>query len=355
MLAVLRKLIEINGIGPVAGRIAVDLECYVRHTTPRRLLNLALVGLQTVRHDSNVRGYPYRFYVEPTNACNLRCPYCLGWQGRPHRPLGMMTLEQFRRVVDDVAPYAYWIDLYNRGEPTLNPALPEMIAYAHSKGIGTKLSSNFNLRDASLPERLVWSGLDQLVIAVDGATQETYSRYRVGGNLADVLENIRLAVNAKRLIRSRRPHILVRVLVNRYTEPELATIKRLVAGLGVDGVFFFPIFVDPTDKQAASEWLPENRKFSWYASDGRRLGTGQRYGAACPELWQRGTITWDGNIFPCCYIDDNRQTFGNVNDRPFTSVWQDDLYVASRTALGSRAAVEIETTCTRCRGALKRK
>lgn len=347
-------LLRINGWRQMSRRLFIEARIYVRYSTPRKLANLARLLWQYWRRSLIATGYPYRYYLEPTNACNLRCPFCFGWQERSGRSWGTMTLDTFKHLVDEIAPYTYWIDLYNRGEPLLHPDIFAMIAYAHQRGVGTKISSNLNRLGESGAEQMVKSGLDYLVVSLDGATQKTYASYRVGGDLDQVLKNLRFIVEAKRRLGSATPYITIRTLVMKRNEGEISAIQRLAREIGVDNLIFEPMIVNIT-RQDASEWLPTNAMYSFYDYD-RRTNVAVGDIKACVELWTRGTITWDGHVFPCCFSDGVGEELGDAAQESFLAIWNNEAYRSSRAVFGDPLAPPVvATVCTQCRGYRKRK
>ncbi len=335
-------------------RLFIEDRVYFRYATPRKIANLLQSWWHYLRRDVILKSYPYRYYIEPTNACNLRCPFCLGWQERSKRRWGMMSLEMYKAFIDQIAPYTYWIDLYNRGEPVLHPDLVEMIAYAHKHGIGTKISSNFHKVDDAYIEQLVRSGLDYLVIPLDGATQETYSTYRVGGDVEVVLQNLRAVVAWKRRLKSKTPYITIRTLIMRRNEHELEEIKRLAHEMGVDNLMFTPMIVN-IKREDADQWLPTNPLHSFYDYEKRTNRFAVR--KACAELWMRGTLNWDGGIFPCCFADNEEEALGKLETTDFLMLWNSKPYQASRAVFRtppSDADYQIATVCTSCRGLRKK-
>ena len=348
------KHLRINGWRQMLIRLFIEARVYFRYSTARKLANLVRVRWQYGRKSLVATGYPYRYYVEPTNSCNLRCPFCFGWQERSGRQWGLMAPDTFRTIVDQIAPYAYWIDLYDRGEPLLHPDLFAMIAYAHQHRVGTKISSNLNKLDEAGAEQIVKSGLDYLVVSVDGATQETYHSYRVGGNLEVVLKNLRAIVENKRRLKSATPYITMRTLLNRRTEPEMEAIRRIARETGVDNLIFVPMIVNIASADA-DQWLPTNPLYSFYDYD-RRTNAMAGDTKACVELWSRGTITWDGRVFPCCFSDGPNEELGDVAGGSLLAIWNNEAYQASRAAFRDPLAPpRVTTVCTSCRGFRKRR
>jgi MoaA/NifB/PqqE/SkfB family radical SAM enzyme len=108
-------------------------------------------------------------------------------------------LEQFKSIVDDFDQYIFITQLYEIGEPLHHPDILECINYAHSKGLGTVISTSLSLKKPdSFWNDLVTSGLDKLIVAIDGTTESTYKKYRTHGNLILVMDNLRKILQFKK-------------------------------------------------------------------------------------------------------------------------------------------------------------
>ncbi|HEY8396593.1 MAG TPA: radical SAM protein, partial [Flavihumibacter sp.] len=143
-------------------------------------------------------GVPISISVEPTTSCNLRCPECPSGLRAFTRPTGMLKQDFFRSTIDQLYKDLYYLVFYFQGEPYLNPAFLEMVKYASDKGIYTATSTNAHYLTPENARKTVESGLDRLIISIDGTTQEVYQQYRVGGRLEKVLEGARNIVQAKK-------------------------------------------------------------------------------------------------------------------------------------------------------------
>src|SRR5277367_6222715 len=132
-------------------------------------------------------GVPVSISFEPTTSCNLRCPECPSGLRSFTRPRGMLEKIFFRNMIDQLAPELLYLTFYFQGEPYLNPDFLEMVTYATSKKIYTATSTNAHYLNDENARRTVESGLDRLIISLDGTTQEVYGQYRVGGDLEKVI------------------------------------------------------------------------------------------------------------------------------------------------------------------------
>ena len=173
----------------------------------RRILNAVLVLLSyyltRLLGRPVVWGKPITVSIEPTTACNLRCPECPSGLRAFSRPTGNLKADFFRNTLDSISRELVYLIFYFQGEPYINPDFLEMVSYARKKGVYTITSTNGHFLNDAHARRTVESGLDRLIISVDGTTQETYTQYRIGGKLEEVLQGARNVVAWKRKLGSR--------------------------------------------------------------------------------------------------------------------------------------------------------
>jgi MoaA/NifB/PqqE/SkfB family radical SAM enzyme len=318
------------------------------HSTPLKLANLVAAKAQKYLKRDRVWGMPYRYTIDPLNVCNLRCPLCPTGLGTLGRERGKMKLEDFTRIIDQIAPYAYSVELYNWGEPFLHPQIFDMIQYASSKKIAVKLSSNLNRYSQDMAVKTIQAGLDWIIVSVDGATQESYEKYRRGGKLERVFDNIRTLVEEKQKVKSKIPFITLRMLINRYNEHEIDQMRELAHELGVDAFTTGTLFVDTTDQKQIDEWLPIKEEYSYYNYSAEKLENVWH----CSDLWESLTINWDGGSAPCCWLHEKGHDIGNVFEQPLKDLWNGDAYISSRRvfAFGGPKEGPMKTICTTCKG-----
>lgn len=290
----------------------------------RKIMNFFVAGMNQFILPSKPIGYPVIAQIEPANFCNLSCPLCFTTSETDSRNRSMLHLETFKKFIDDVGQYLLLIILWNWGEPFLNPNIFKMIHYAKQKNIIVHSSTNGNVKfDTDKAEELVDSGLDSLVFAVDGATQETYSKYRKKGNLNRVISNIKEIVRAKKRKKSTTPKLILRFVVMQHNENELPLVKKLAEELEVN--YFTLKTVDMPDdigENLDSIYIPQNKKYQRYEYES---GTYQRkeISFVCMRPWKRVTLDALGEIIPCEYDYKNFHTFGNINNEgEALSIWK---------------------------------
>ncbi|MBC7586941.1 MAG: radical SAM protein, partial [Chitinophagaceae bacterium] len=183
-------------------------------------------------------GYPISISFEPTTSCNLRCPECPSGLREFTRPTGMLQKSFFEQTIDDIHKDLLYLIFYFQGEPYLNPDFLNMVKYAHDKGIYTATSTNAHYLTDAKAKATVESGLDRLIISIDGTTQDVYQSYRIGGKLEKVLEGARNIVKWKKELKSSTPFIFFQFLVVKPNEHQIEEVKKLGKEIGVDQVRF---------------------------------------------------------------------------------------------------------------------
>ena len=221
-------------------RLARHLDLLLRYGRPRKLLNIARAEIARLRGNIEVASFPFNYTIDIGNVCNLRCPLCPTGTNDLQRPQGFMRLAEFETILEKIKPYAIEVVMHNWGEPFLNPEFVEIVRAAKREGIGTAVSSNLNLvhRGQDYLHRVVDYGLDNLVVSIDGVTQDVYHHYRRGGDLAHVLDNLREMVRYKRSIGSATPALEWQFIVMKHNEHQIDEVRRMAAEIGVDRVRF---------------------------------------------------------------------------------------------------------------------
>ncbi len=158
-------------------------------------------------------GLPFSISVEPTTACNLRCPECPSGLRAFSRATGNLKEDFFRKIIGELGDQLFYFTFYFQGEPYINPQFLDMVAYANSRGIYTATSTNAHFLDDKNAKATIESGLARLIISIDGTTQAVYEAYRKEGKLEKVLEGTRNIIKWKKKLQSKTPHVIFQFLV----------------------------------------------------------------------------------------------------------------------------------------------
>lgn len=246
----------------------------------------------------NYGEFPLHLDVEPTNACNLRCPFCATTYNKYTK--GFMEEKIWKKILDEAGRNElYSLKFTFRGEPLLHKDLARMVSYAKDAGI---LDVYFNTNALRLDETTIRSlldaGLDRISISFEGNTKAIYEKYRVGSTFETVVHNLQLLKKIKEELGLKNPLVRIQTVL----VPEIQGKEEQYAA------FWSPIVDEVAYLDMKSEAdNPDHRGivFDW----------------ACPMLWQRMTITWDGKILPCIHDIFEWDSFGKINDISIKEAW----------------------------------
>ncbi len=316
----------------------------------RRVWNMALVwsSYQITRLAKRPVqwGLPFTLSIEPTTACNLRCPECPSGLRNFTRPTGNLKTDFFKKVMDEAHRDLMFLIFYFQGEPYINPDFLEMAAYASRKGIYTITSTNGHFLNDANARRTVESGLNRLIISVDGTTQEVYENYRIGGNLEAVLQGARNVVKWKKTLKSSTPHLIFQFLVVRPNEHQIAEVYRLAAEIGIDEVKLKTAQV--YDYENGNDLIPTIGRYARYRqNEDGTYSVKNKLLNHCWKLWHSCVITWDGTIVPCCFDKDANHPMGSLREASLHDIWHNTAYAQfRRQLLKGRNQIDICTNCT---------
>ena len=339
---------------------AIRLKRYAQsvlsRSTPLKILNLFRVESELRQRATHLKGIPYVLKIESTNICNFRCPVCYE-KRKPHnfkgaRGYGKMDPTIFSRLIDEIGKYVYRINLYGFGEPFIYDKTLEMVRYASDHNISVGITSNFNTVDEAAMEKIIQSGLEHLVVSIDGIDQASYEKYQVGGDFSKVMTNLRKFKEMKLKMKQRLPYVDWQFLVMKHNVGMRDKAKAIARELGI-GIRYSCIGVDIRDESQRKEWLPEDSNLSQY--DYTTL-TSKGHGnlKTCSWLYRTVFINWDGGVSPCCnyYTGNKTDDFGNLNDNSFLEIWNNPSYVLARKLVGEQKQPTGEdrenNVCARC-------
>tara|TARA_Y100000588_G_scaffold121505_1_gene133086 strand:- start:1136 stop:1906 length:771 start_codon:yes stop_codon:yes gene_type:complete len=220
--------------------------------------------------------------------------------------------------------------LWNQGEPFINRCFTEMVRYAHAKKITTMTSTNGHfVRDMSQARAVVESGLDEIIISLDGVDQKTYEQYRIGGSIDRVFEGTRLLVQAKEEMRASHPLINLQFIVMKHNEADLAEAERIARSLNVDK--FLIKTAQVYTEAEADQFLPQEDDFRRYEEVEGGLAVKGQPVRGCKVLWYSTMVNWNGAVAPCCFDKDIDYPMGDVfNGQSFRQIWHGRAYMDFR-------------------------
>ena len=328
-----------------------------------------------------------KIYIEPTNRCNLDCRMCIRrtWD----EPLGKMDANVFKRIIEGLRAFspAPSIIFGGFGEPLSHPDITEMVTEAKRLKTSVELITNATLLTGDLARHLITARLDVLWVSVEGAKTESYADVRLGGELSDVLNNIRRFRDSRQAYHTEIGVVFVAMKRN---IDELPAVMRLARELGASR--FLVTNVLPYTEELSPEvlyscepgndknpFLSLNSTFELCTMDINDLTINplqriirhasiindtatntvamQNY---CPFI-EGGSVAicWDGSVSPCLPLLHSHTSFlgerkrltrsfrvGNVSDQSMKDLWNSSLNIAFRR----RIQAFIFASCTSCKG-----
>jgi MoaA/NifB/PqqE/SkfB family radical SAM enzyme len=308
--------------------------------TPSKLVNMTLSGLHYVIKRDSMVSYPIILKIDISPLCNLHCPVCIHARPQPDIPLlqaqkfrasQKLSMSQFSQIVDEVKGRTLALSLYYAGDPYMHPDIDGMCSIAHAAKINVHLASNFSFRFSE--ERIAsiaTSGLTHLSICLDGISQQTYERTRVGGNVARVMSNIERICHYKRQHNMAYPKIEIQTLRFKHNQHEIDAIRRYGLRQGVDEITVFP--------GREKNWIelePENNVIIGPRSE--------RFLPLCFWPYVSMVIKYNGDVIPCCYHrqgnqytdDKDKHVVGNVFSSGVYQIWNSAEYKRIRRLVAS--------------------
>ena len=315
-----------------------------------KLKNFIISCIEEKEFKTNLTSRPYHIIVDPTNACNLGCPLCPTGAGQSQRIKGILKFDVFKKIIDEVEDYCIELHLYNWGEPTLNKNLVQMLNYAKSKNIWTRISSNLSLKyKENYLEQLLKSGLSLLHVDIDGIDQEVYSKYRKKGDLNIVIENLKTIKEIKIKNNLKEPIIELAMLAMKQNEHQHKDFYKFAKEFNANEINIDKIQHNPNMDEG---WLPSNPELIYKTYEGGEASSNsstEQKIKQCHWPWSGIVVNWDGSTNPCCIIDDPKSDFGNVKGSSIEKIWNSSEYISSRSEFGDKKEITKNTICNICK------
>jgi radical SAM protein with 4Fe4S-binding SPASM domain len=313
---------------------------------------------QQLTKDSGFVDYPEEVIINTVEKCNLSCVFCPLGQNLYKPVVEVMDFNTFQIIFNKIR-FVKQIGFFNWGEPFLNPYLFDMIRLSKKYHKKTVVHSNFNLhRDSHFFNNIISSGLDELSISCDGASQESYGKYHKNGNFDLVMSNVKKLRDLQKKNKKELPKITWKFLVNRYNEHEFQSAQNLADFMDIDLKFdFFRLAEDLPDmykkfgniRDKKKKWLPRKNKDYVHPVYAKK-GLYPLFEEPCPSLFLMFAVNTDGSIFPCCYVSEHANVFGSLITNSFDEIWNNRKYRYSRNLFKNNGynGQKVYTICEKC-------
>ncbi len=321
----------------------------LKYFTLKRLWNVIKIVssflLSRITRKPVVWGMPVSYSIEPTNHCNLQCPECPSGLGTLTRPLGLLQIERFQQIIDEIKSTGFYVQLFFQGEPFINKQIVQMISYAKESNVYISISTNGHFINEGNVDNVLRNAPDKLIYSVDGLDEESYQNYRVGGTFEQADKGLKTLINRKKELGLHKPFVEFQFIVMKQNEYQLDDVLQYGKEVGVDKVVFKTMQISSYEN--ALKFLPSNKKYRRYYLYDQSFRIKNGIKNHCFALWRTSVITWDGRVVPCCFDKDAQFEFGIVNGRTFKDIWISEKYQNFRNkVLTNRKSVDMCTNCT---------
>ena len=324
--------------------------------TARRAANVTVAAASYLAKRETASTTPIAVKIDISPLCNLRCTMCVHAHGNGNADLEgqhfngrqKMTVDQFRRIIDQIKDTTSAVSLYYLGDPLIHPELDEMCRIADDAGLNSHVSTNYSFRlsDERI-ESIVSSGLSHLTICLDGMSQETYQRTRVGGSIDWVMSNLERTCTARDRLRQKLPRIEVQYLMYQHNEHEIEQANEICNRLGVD--------------QFAAKWGDLGNLTDFLPQKYRIEGPKEPYRLPlCHWPYASTVIKFNGDVIPCCNYRAGEQyipgrdyrVLGNVFEQDLQEIWNSEEYRSIRRLVSNPQEAAKEPGCDKsfCHG-----
>jgi|TARA_Y100000310_G_scaffold76658_1_gene73154 radical SAM protein with 4Fe4S-binding SPASM domain len=247
---------------------------------------------------------PAVIWIEPTDLCNLKCKMCpIGVGDGLDRPKGMMKMDLYKKIIDEVSEWKPVIKLFHTGESLIHPGLEEMIRYAKERGCFVMLNTNATIMNERKSQMILDSGLDYLSFSFDGATKEVYENIRIGGNFETTMENIINFLKMRKEQAKRKPFVNVEMIKMKDTEEEVEKFKNTFKEHSVDNIGIKKLM-------NWGDQVPVEGEMEKVFTD-----------LSCLHPWSFANILYDGSVVPCCRDSHAKHVLGDVNEDKLMDIW----------------------------------
>ena len=306
--------------------------------------NLFAFALSRITKKAYIYGKPSFTSFELSSRCNLRCPQCDVGNLLTDRKNNFLPYNEYCKIMDEIGTTLLDAIFYFQGEPLLNKNFSNYISYAKQYNIYTITSTNGQLIDKKIAKDIVASGLDRIIISIDGTTQEVYEKYRRGGSLSKAIEAIKYIKEAKQELNSKTPCIEAQFIVFKFNEHQIEEFKQLAPTWEANKISIKSAQIhNPNENE---EIIPTISRYSRYKKENGIWKIKKDFTRACLRAWTGVVISADGNLLPCCFDKQEKHMYGNINKGSIEDIWKNNKSIEFRNKLlTDRSSFDICCNC----------
>lgn len=278
-----------------------------------------------------------KVYIEITSVCNLACSFCPPTE----RAKGLIKVEQFNKILDEIRPHTKYIYLHVKGEPLLHPRIDQLLDAAHAKGFKVNITTNGTLIKKNREKLLGKPALRQINFSLhsfDGHEgSENREKY-----LGDILDFVREAKEFNTIISYRLWNLQKEHMTDLAARRNRETLDILEKEYNLDYKIEEKVQPGKGVKIAHNVYLNQDHEFRWPSL----LAPEDEGKGFCHALRSQAAILVDGTVVPCCLDGEGVINLGNVNDKSFTEIVEGER--ANNIVEGFSRREAVEELCRKC-------
>jgi radical SAM protein with 4Fe4S-binding SPASM domain len=297
------------------------MPCHCSKMSAAKRLNLLKAGVNLLYWNPHPWSWPVHMHVELTNYCNLCCQVCPTGTGNMKRKPQAMDPALFERLMDEAGPYLLTASLWGWGEPLLHPGITDILRLQHNRGINTFLSTNGqNLDDGRVLQALIEYPPTYLIVCLDGITDETNAKFRVGAKMAPALYGVRELSRLKRARHSRFPILHHRFIAMKHNEHELNELPDFSKRSQFDMLTVRTLSIIDTPDNSFTRFKPADTDLCAY--EYRNYTRVTRRDFICEKAFIFPAVLVDGRVIACEQDYNGQLMLGDLAEgSTFGEIW----------------------------------
>jgi len=280
-------------------------------------------GIKINQTEDFDRMIPKTFQVETVAGCNLKCPECaVGADIITHRKKGFMSFDEFKVIADKIRPFCEYLFLHIWGEPLLNKDIFKIIQYA-SAFTKTNISTNGNCLTEAKAEKLILSGVTDIIVSIDGVSQDVYEKYRKGGSVTKALWSL-AKLQELNIKYSKNVNIYPQYLVFKHNQHEMDMFTEFCQSIGLSSTFKAPYIRSNSIFENSDNLKYVRPSYHDIASVKHVMSE------KCNNSRAVFTVLLDGSCVICCIDHDGATNYGNIYQQDVLNIWNSPKYRKDR-------------------------
>ena len=278
-----------------------------------------------------------KVYIEITNVFNLSCSFC----PKKGRDKEFLSVEKFKKILEEVKPYTKYIYFHLMGEPLLNKNLEDFLEIAYEEGFKVNLTTNGTLLPKVKDILLKSKALRQVNISLH-SFEANNNNILFTDYFNSVFDFVKKANEETNIICAMRLWNMDSSTLKGQNDLNDDILAEMGKILGYEGNLSEVLERDNKVKIKDRMYLNGAEKFQWPAMDIEALGDV----GFCHGLRDHFGILVDGTVVPCCLDGEGNVPLGNIYEKSLKEILEGER--ARNIYEGFSRRKRVEELCKRC-------